>query len=160
MVGEADRLVEVVGDEDDGLVQHALKTEELILHLAADQRVEGREGFVEEPQVRLDRERAGDADALLLAARKLSGIIGLAAFQPHQFDHLTGAFFALGPRDALHFEREGGVLKDGQVRQKGEVLEDHAHLAAADLDHFLVGHRQEVAPLEEDFAAGRFDQAG
>ena len=58
-----------------------LQAEELVLHLAPDQRIERREGLVEEPQLRLDGERAGDADALLLAAGQLARQSRLAARQ-------------------------------------------------------------------------------
>src|SRR3546814_3992171 len=79
-----------MGDEDDGLAQHRLQAQELVLHLAADQRVERRERLVEEPDLRLHRQRAGDADALLLAARQLARIVGLAALEADQLDHLAG----------------------------------------------------------------------
>ncbi len=54
------------------LLQHRLQAHELVLHLAPDQRIERRERLVEEPQFRLHRQRAGDADPLLLAARELA----------------------------------------------------------------------------------------
>ena len=50
----------------------ALQAQELVLHLAPDQRIERRERLVEEPELGLDRERAGDADPLLLAAGELA----------------------------------------------------------------------------------------
>src|SRR3546814_17489905 len=75
-VGQADRFVEVVGDEDDGFAQHRLQAQELVLHLAADQRVERRERLVEEPDLRPHRQRAGDADEMLLAARQTARIVG------------------------------------------------------------------------------------
>ena len=55
-VGEPDRLVEIMGDEDDGLVQRALQADELGLHFAPDQRIERGKGLVEEPDLGLDRE--------------------------------------------------------------------------------------------------------
>ncbi len=97
-VGEPYRLVEVVGDEDDGLLQLRLQPQELVLHLAADQRVERGERLVEEPQLRTDRQRAGDADALLLAARKLARQVGLAALEADEGDHLARPRLALGAR--------------------------------------------------------------
>ncbi|HTN96306.1 MAG TPA: ATP-binding cassette domain-containing protein, partial [Nordella sp.] len=39
-VGEADGLVEIMGDEDDGLLQHGLQAHEFVLHLAPDQGIE------------------------------------------------------------------------------------------------------------------------
>ena len=78
-IGEPDRLVEVVGDEYDGLLQHRLQPQELVLHLTPDQGIERGERLVEEPDVRVGGERTGDADALLLSAGKLVRQIMLAA---------------------------------------------------------------------------------
>ena len=78
-VGQAQGFVEVVGYEQDGLAEDILQAQKFVLHLLADQRVERGKGFVEKPDVGFDRKRAGDADALLLAARKLSREIVFAA---------------------------------------------------------------------------------
>ena len=67
-VGEPDRFIEIMGDEHDCLLEHALEAHELRLHLAADKRIEGGERLVEKPDFGLYRERAGNADPLLLAA--------------------------------------------------------------------------------------------
>ena len=151
-VGEPDRLVEIVGDEDDGLLQKVLQTQELVLHLAADQRVERGERLVEEPELRADGERAGDAHALLLAAGKLLRQILLAPAEPDELDHLARALLALVARDALDLEREGDVAEHREMRQQREMLEHHAHAVAPELDQLALGHRQEVAPVEEDVA--------
>src|SRR5690606_8518593 len=63
-VAEPKRLEEVVGNEHDRLVQHLLQPQELVLHLAANEWIEGAERFVEEPQLRLHRQRSGNPDAL------------------------------------------------------------------------------------------------
>src|SRR3546814_15248001 len=98
-----------MGEEDDGLAQHRLQAQELVLHLAADQRVERREGLVEEPDLRLHRQRTGDADALLLAAGQLARIIGLAALAADQLDDLAGARLAGGTADTLPPQRKADV---------------------------------------------------
>ena len=43
-----------MSNEKNGFVEHALESQELVLHLFSDQGVECGEGFVEEPNVRLD----------------------------------------------------------------------------------------------------------
>jgi len=68
-----------VGDEDDGLVQLALQPQKFVLHLAADQRVERAERLVQEPQLRLHRQRSRDAHPLLLPAGELRREARLAA---------------------------------------------------------------------------------
>ncbi len=48
-----------------------LDRQQVVLRLGADDRVERAERLVHQQHLRLGRERAGDADALLLAAGKL-----------------------------------------------------------------------------------------
>ncbi len=79
-------------------------------HLAPDQRIESRKGFVQEPQFRLDGQRPGDPHPLLLATRKLAGKGALAPREPHQRDHLARAVFPLGAAQALHVQRKGHVV--------------------------------------------------
>ena len=131
-----------MGDEDDGLLQHRLQAQELVLHLAPDQRIERGERLVEEPDLRVDGERAGDADALLLAAGELVRQIVLAALEPDQLDHLAGARLALFPRHALDLERKGDVVEHGEMRQQREVLEHHAHLVTPELDQLVSATRR------------------
>ena len=70
-VAHLDRLVDVVGDEHDRLADLALEAQELVLQALAVDRVDRAEGLVHQHQRRVDRERAGHADALALAAREL-----------------------------------------------------------------------------------------
>ena len=157
-VGKPDRLVEIMGDEDDRLVQHILQPHQFVLHLAADQRVERRKRLVEEPDLGLGRQAAGNAHPLLLAARQFTRVEMLATAKADQVDHLAGAGLAGGPVHALDAEREGDVFQHVEVRQKREVLEHHAHAMAAQLDQLGVRNRQQVLALELDLAEGRLDQ--
>src|SRR5664279_2828941 len=69
---EHERFADVVGDEKRGLAEGSLHAHEALLHLKPRHRVERRERFVQQQQRRIRRQRAGDADPLFLAARKLS----------------------------------------------------------------------------------------
>ncbi len=158
-VGQAERLEDVVGDEDDGLVQHLLQAQELVLHLPADQGIERRERLVEEPQLRPDGERAGDAHALLLAAGKLVGKRTLAPLQAHQLDHFARAALALALRLALDAQRKGDVVENRQMGQQAEILEHHAHGAPAQLDQLGFARLQQVLAVEQHFAGGGLHQA-
>src|SRR3546814_21142366 len=120
-----------MGDEDDGLAQHRLQAQELVLHLAADQRVERREGLVEEPDLRLHRQRARDADALLLAAGQLARTIGIPALEDDPRDYLAGARLPGGPAAPLHSPRTADVLPPREMRQQGGVRETHDQLLKA-----------------------------
>ena len=87
-VAHLDRLVDVVGDEQDGLADLGLEAEELVLEALAVDRVDRAEGLVHQHHRRVRRERPGDADALLLAARELGRVavahLGVQADQVEQ----------------------------------------------------------------------------
>src|SRR5207253_11426520 len=95
----------------------------------AQLRVEVREWLVEEQDLRLDDERAGDGHALLLAAGEL---IRLTIAEPSEADELQGLVDLLcdvGLAPALQAQAIPGVVPNGQVREEGVVLEDHRRAA-------------------------------
>ena len=73
-VAHLDRLVDVVGDEEDRLGQLALQAQELVLEPLAHDRVDRRERLVHQHERRIRGQRPGHADALPLAAGELVGI--------------------------------------------------------------------------------------
>ena len=83
-VGEQHRLVEIVGDEQDGLAGAGVDVEQLGLHGLARLRVERAERLVHQQHLRVDGERARDADALLHAAGELmrAAVRRIAAGRP------------------------------------------------------------------------------
>ena len=95
-VAHLDRLVDVVGDEEDRLADLGLEAQELVLQPLAVDRVDRAEGLVHQHHRRVGRQRAGDADPLLLAARELGGVavaeLGVEADQLEQLgDACCGA---------------------------------------------------------------------
>ena len=74
---------QVVGDEQVGEAELLLQVLEQVDHLRLDRDVERRDRLVADDQLRLDRERARDADALALAAGELvriaAHVVGLQA---------------------------------------------------------------------------------
>ena len=158
-VAQAHGLVQVVGDEDDRLLELLLEFQQLVLHVTADQRVQGAEGLVHQQQVGVGGERAGEADALLHAAGQLVGPGLLPAGQAAQGERLVGAACALGAGHALHFQTVGGVLAHAAVREEREVLEHHADLLGADLAQFAGAERGQVLAVEAHMPGGRLEQA-
>ena len=69
-VAQVDRLVDVVGDEDDRDVVLAPHGQHEVLEVGAGLRVHARERLVHQQDARLVGERAGDRDALLHPARR------------------------------------------------------------------------------------------
>ena len=66
---------EVVRDEEVGQAEPLLQIEQQIHDLRLHRHVEGRHRFVADDERRLERERAGEADALALAAAELVRIL-------------------------------------------------------------------------------------
>ena len=94
-VGDGERLLLVVGDEQGRGADLDLDAADLVAQLHAHLGVEGRQRLVEEQHRRLDRERPGQRDALLLAAGELVGVaVGVLA-EPDEVEHVAGA---LAPR--------------------------------------------------------------
>ena len=92
-VAHLDRLVDVVGDEDDRLAQLGLQAQELVLQALAVDRVDRAERLVHEHHRRVDGERAGDADALALAAGELRrvAVAHLVRVEPDELEQLVDA---------------------------------------------------------------------
>ena len=83
------RLVEIVADEDDGLLQRALQLDQLVLQMLADQRVERRERLVHQQDAGVGGEGARQADALLHAAAELVGELVGELVEPHELQLLV-----------------------------------------------------------------------
>ena len=124
-VGERERLLAVVRDEDDGDVDRAQDPRELVPHRGAQVRVDVRPRLVEEHQLRPGRERARQCDALLLAAGELVRVPVAEPAEVDEREHGGNAGPSLGAT-----QPEADVLGDGQVGEEGVVLEDHPDLAA------------------------------
>ncbi len=90
-VAEAQRLGQVVGDEDHRLARLVLQADHLVLHVAADQRVERAERLVVEHHLRVDGEGAREPDALLHAAGELVRELVRGVLEPDELQHLGGA---------------------------------------------------------------------
>ena len=104
--------------------------------LRLDRDVERRDRLVAHDQLRLDRERARDADALALAAgefvRIAAHVVGLQADRLEQFDHAIGERTASSRRELVDGQRLADDRADRHARiERGErVLEDDLHVAA------------------------------
>ena len=85
----------VVGDVDHGDAEALVQLPDLELHLLAQLLVERAQRLVHQDQLRLEHQRAGDRDALLLAAGSCAG---RRAPKPDELHHVQRA---LDPRSAM-----------------------------------------------------------
>ncbi len=161
----------VVGDGDRGRAE--------LLHAIDDQPVDDRahdgveagRRLVEEDDVGLGGDGAGQADALLHAARELGrGKVADRRGEADLGQHLGRLVARLGPGDAvLRQQLEADVLPDRQAVEERAVLEQHADAVAqrlplpprqlqdvdaVDLDRALVGLDQPEDAFDGDGLAG------
>ena len=94
------------------------------------------------------RERAGDADALLLAAGELLGIGVRLVGEPDEVQQLGDAGRAARPsRHAGDLQRVGDVAVRRCASEEVELLEDHAD-AAADRAQLALGQRRDLGAVD------------
>src|SRR3954452_23064903 len=183
LVGDARRLLHVVGDDSDRVILGQLLDQ--LLDLGGRDRVERRTGFVEQDHLGPHRDGAGDAEALLLAAgeRQAGGVELVLDLVPQRAaaQRLLDAVVHLGLRDLLiEADAEGDVLVDGH-RERRRLLEHHADAGAQQVEvepgvedvglveHQLTGdalarievvHPVENAQQGRLAASGRADEGG
>ena len=128
-VAHRERLLLVVGDVDERDADLLLDRLELDLHLLAELQVERAERLVEEQHARPVDERAGEGDALALAARQLAGLARLVALEADHPQGLGDPRRPLGLGDLADHQPVADVVADGHVREQGVVLEDRVDVA-------------------------------
>src|SRR5215211_197216 len=150
-------LVYVVGDEDDGLLDVLLNTQELVLEPLARDRVHRSEGLVHEHDRGVCGHRARHPDPLLLAARELRRVTVavLVRVEAHELQELVHApsYALLVPvQEARH---GGDVLGDGAVGEEPYLLDGVADLAP----QAGAAHGGVRLAVYEDLPRGGFDEA-
>ena len=116
--------------------------------------VERRDRLVGDDERRIQRERAGQADALALSAAELVRIPReLRPVEPDQLEQLRDArtSLRLAP-DAVDDQRLFDDVADPhpRIERRVRILKDDLHVAAR-LAHARPGERQDVLALEPDF---------
>ena len=149
VVGNCHRLRLVVCDVDGGDAQRLLDAADFRAHGDAQLGVEVGERLVKEQHARLHDHRAGERDALLLAAGELVGHALLHAGQLDEIEDARDALLHLRLGHLAQAQAVGDVVVDVVVREERIALEDHRRVA-------LVG-RQGVDRLvaQVDFALVR-----
>ena len=148
---------EIVGDEDHGQLHPVLQVDEEVDDLALDRDVQRGDAFVGDDQLRFDRQRPRDPDALALAAaerlRLAAAKRGVEPDQRQEFVDTSGDLILRHlPVDAQHF---GDRLAGGQprVERVQRVLEHHRGLAAQ-AGEILALAGADARAVEDDMAGG------
>ena len=168
-VGQVDRLLDAVGDEQDRLFELGPQAQQFVLQVAPGERVERAEGFVHQQDRRIERQHARDRHPLAHAAGQVLRVAGAKVGQRQQLEQVVHPAVDLRSAHALDLEAEADVLLDRHPGKQRVFLEHHAALrprpgdrAAVDQDRARgrwreAGHRIEQGRLA---AAGRAEQAG
>ncbi len=150
----------LVGDEDDGGAGVPGGLGEQAHDPFAVEGVEGAGRLVGEDHPGGGDERAGDGDALALAAGYLAGALGRDGVDLQAGEPLGGPGLGGPPLLAVEAEREGHVLHAGQLGDELPELEDEAEVGAAQGAALAVGERGELAPVVDDGAGVGADDPG
>ena len=159
VVGEIDRLLQIVGDEHHRRPRVHEQRLQLIAHEQRHLVVERRKRLVEEQHLGLDHQRAHYRDELLLAARQLVRILGEVQGDAETVDQAFDARISFRARDVPEFQGVTDIVDRPQPREQGfPVVLEHvtevgvAQALAAEPDGALVGLQQPRDQVDE----GRF----
>ena len=161
-VGDVLDDAQVVRDENVRQAKLALEPAEEVEHLSLDGHVERGNWLVAHEQLRFERERAGDVDALALAARELVRVavhmLGVQANKLHQLANASLALLRISLRlvdnHRLFDDLRAGLAR---VERRVGILEDHLHAAA--LTARAVFLEVERLAFERDGSARRLMEA-
>ena len=117
-----------MGDENEGNADLLLDPLQFPLHLLAQLQIQGAEGLVQQQDVRLIHQGAGDGHTLLLTAGKLGDVALGIAFQVHQGKHTVDLLGDDIVRQLFDTQAEGDVFENIQMGKQGIALEDGVDL--------------------------------
>ncbi len=154
---------QIVRYEQVGDAEALLQILQQVHHLRADRHIQRGHRFVRHDQPRLGRQRAGDRDALTLAAgefkRAAAQMHRIQPNQAQQFDHPFAALRPVGIQ-AIDVERLGDDVLDTLARaERGiRILEHDLDIAPAPAQR-ATAEAEQILAAERDAAGGRFGQA-
>jgi len=148
--------VHLMRDHDNRETQTAVDFGQQIEHLARGLWVERAGGLIAQQHLGAIGERARNADALLLPARKLRRIFIALVSQTHQCQQFINARFDLRISQFTgDAQRHGHVLRDRARTQKIEMLKDHADALTQGAQAF-VAERRDFFAIDPNLATANF----
>ena len=136
-----------------GDVHLTLQALELQLHLLAELEVQCTQRLVQQQDLRLIDQTAGNGNTLLLAAGHLADAAALKALQADHLQHIAhlaadGLFVHL-----LQAQAKGHILKHVQVREQRVLLEHGIHRT------LIGGHTSNILALQQHLTRVGFQEA-
>jgi|GEM_PF-4045575 len=140
LVGQEHGFFDVVRHEQHGRARRLPHPDQLLLQVAAGNGVDRAEGFVHQQQVGLDRQRAGDAHALRLAARQLVRPAAAVVGQAGQLQRRVDTALAFRAIQAQAFQPIADIAAHRAPGHQAAVLEHHRAAAASGPRRRLKAH--------------------
>ncbi len=131
-----------------GNAEPLLQLAHLDLHVLAQLLVERAKRFVEQQHGRLDHQRAGERNTLLLPAGQLMRIARAERLQPHHCEGGFGLLQRLGLRNFPHLQSERDVVRDVEMRKQRIILEQHPDIALVHRDWLTGLPLMAIAPAD------------
>ena len=153
-VAQLGEFAEDVGGDKDGFAE-ALELLEDLHELDAGAGIEAAGGFVEEEEIGIVDEDAGEGDALLHPAREALDEVVFAPGHIGEGEHVGDGFIPLALGEAVGCAKEVEVFKDAHLPIHGEMI---GHIA--DLASHVVAVLHDVPPEHADAAGLRLEQGG
>ena len=150
-VGEEQRLLDIVGDEQHGAVVLLPHFEQPFLHVGAGEGVQRAERLVEQQHLARAQQGAHQRGALAHAAGELRRALVGEAAEAETVEQRPRPLARLGARRAEDLDAERDIVADGAPRQQQVALEHVGAVGPA------VGH---VGAVDEDVAGAGIEQAG
>ena len=145
-----------MGDHQQGCAGFAPPLEQQLDNIVPGCDIEIAGRLVGEDQRRARGNGAGDGNTLLLAARKLGGIMIEPVAKADCFQFRTGACLRIGLSGKFH--RGGDIFQRGHRRQQVEGLQHDPDPATARAGEAILVHRHEILPGDIQIAAaGAFE---
>ena len=145
-VGHGESLGLVVGHEDRGKSQTLLECTDFAAHAQTQARIQVREGFVEEDDLRFHDECSRQGNALLLASGQLMRVAVSVLFDPHERQTVSDPLLTFCGGELLVVQAESHVVFHRQVWKERVGLEHHRHGALFGRD------RHQGLAVQGDFA--------
>ena len=161
-VGHRQGFFLIVRDMHCGDAVIALQPLDFVAHFDAQGSVEGRQRLVEQKRLRLEHQRAGERDPLLLAPRQLTGKFFGLRYQTDPLEHLQSRGPASVSMLAAQLQWVGDIFPGSHVREQRVGLEHEADIARPGRDVGCVPAADDDAAFRrreepcDDFHQGRF----
>ena len=152
---------QIVRDEQIGQLELILKVHQQVDDLRLDRHVQRRDRFVADDQLRPQRQRASDTDALALAAGEhVRERVHMLRPQPDAFEQTGDALLAFGTGAGLVDDQwlaHDIARRHAWVQRRVRILIDHLHLFPI-TEHLLLIEIGDILAMDSDLALGRLEQ--